>query len=110
KNESQQLSLPIEFFTEILQNGSSTFKKGNTFFSGIKYNSKSGQYVVIVAANNYYDSHHLRYLRNVLLIAIPLAAILTLMISILFSKRVFNPVKQITDKVKEISSENMHMR
>src|SRR5690606_6496328 len=53
---------------------------------------------------------HLVYLRNILLIGIPLASLLALFISIMFSKKVYTPVKQITDRVKEISSENMHLR
>lgn len=110
ENEANELGLPLTFFSEVIQKESAFHKNKNTFFSGIKYVSKGGTYIVIVSANNYYHTHHLVYLRNVFLIGISVTSILALMISILFSQKVFTPVKQITDKVKEISSENMHFR
>lgn len=110
EKEAQGLHLPVRFFHEAISQGSATHKDNNTFYSAIRYKSKMGNYLVIVSANNYYNTHHLVYLRNIFLIGILLASILALFISILVSKKVFTPVKQITDRVKEISSENMHLR
>jgi signal transduction histidine kinase len=110
EKEAQELDLPLSFFQDVIDNGSANYKDNNSFFSGIKYDSKMGTYLVIVSANNYYNTHHLVYLRNIFFIGIPLASLLALFISILVSKKVFNPVKQITDEVKKISSENMHLR
>jgi signal transduction histidine kinase len=65
---------------------------------------------VIVSAANYYSTHHLAYLRNILLIGIVLASAVALFVAFVFSRQVFTPVKEITDKVKEISSQSLHLR
>ncbi len=105
-----KLKLPKIFFEEVIATGNATHRIGNTLLTGLKYESRKGSYIVIVSASNRYYAEHQVYLRHILIIAILLATMLTFFISILFSKKVFNPVRQITDKVKEISSEHMHLR
>jgi signal transduction histidine kinase len=83
---------------------------GDIFFAGIRYSGKAGDYLVIVSAANYYSTHHLAYLRNILLIGIVLASAVALFVAFVFSRQVFTPVKEITDKVKEISSQSLHLR
>ncbi len=109
-NEARQLNLPHSFFTQILSEGNAEYQQNEIFFSGIRYTSKNGEYIVIVSAENYYNSHHLAYLRNIFLSAIILMSLLALYISIMFSKNVFNPVKKIASSVREISSQNLHHR
>jgi signal transduction histidine kinase len=108
--EANELGIPLSFFEEIVSKGNSSYKKQNTFYAGIKYQAHQQNYVVIVSANNYYNSHHLAYLRNTILIAIPLTVVLSFLVAVFISKKVLNPVKDITDKVKQISSESMHVR
>jgi signal transduction histidine kinase len=110
KVEAAHLNIPASFFNELRNKGSANYKRNNTFYTGIRYKAKNSEFAVIVSANNYYNTHHLAYLRNIFFIAIPLAAILAFIIAILFSKKVLTPVKQITDRVKQISSESMHLR
>jgi signal transduction histidine kinase len=68
------------------------------------------KYAVIVSAENYYNSHHLAYIRNVILVAIGVTSLFALSISVIFSKQVFTPVINITKRVKEIGSQNLHVR
>jgi signal transduction histidine kinase len=109
-SKANQLGLPNSFFSTLLEQGTASHQQSDIFFSGIKYENKDGVYAVIVSAENYYNSHHLAYLRNILLVAIVVMSFLALYVSILFSKYVFNPVKIITNSVKEISSQNLHLR
>src|SRR5690606_38830182 len=81
----------------------------NLFYAGISY-GENPKHLIIFSAENYYVSHHLSYLRNISLIAILITTLLAFMVSIQFSKLVFNPVRNITKKVKELSSTNLHMR
>lgn len=108
--EAAQLSLPKSFFSTLLATGSATHQMGDIFFTGIRYSGKAGDYLVIVSAANYYSTHHLAYLRNILLIGIVLASAVALFVAFVFSRQVFTPVKEITDKVKEISSQSLHLR
>lgn len=109
-NSAKQLEVPVQFFEEIVNKGNATLKKDDIFFSGINYKGLKGNYIVIVSATNDYNTQHLLHLRNIFIIALPLASLLALAISFLFSKRIFKLIKKITDNVKEISSENMHLR
>jgi signal transduction histidine kinase len=108
--EAGKLHLPFSFFSELLSKGTANYKAGDTFYSGITYNTSQKKYAVIVSANNYYNTHHLNYLRTIFLIAIPLASILAIIVAVFISKKVLNPVTGITEKVKQISSESMHLR
>lgn len=108
--EAKELRLPTSFFTNLISTGKATHQSGDTFFAGIRYSGKKGDYAVIISADNYYNSHHLSYLRNIFFIAIVVGSVLALSISIVFSRQVFNPVKEITDRVKKISSQSLHLR
>lgn len=102
--------LPLYFLKNILNKGKSTSKTGSTFYAGIKYSQNGREYVVVVSAENYYSSHHLLFLRNILFGGVVLISVGTILLSVYFSRHVFDPIKQITDKVKQISTENIHLR
>lgn len=108
--EAAQLDLPLSFFDEVEKKGSAIYQQGYTFYTGIKYNTPQNDYIAIVSANNYYQAQQLGHLRNIFLVAIPLASLLALLVAIFVSKKVLNPVREITDRVKQISSESMHLR
>jgi signal transduction histidine kinase len=108
--EAKQLKIPITFFNNVLSLGEAEYNLKDQFFKGIKYTSLQGDYIVIVTAENYYDSHHFSYLREVLIIAIVIALIFAFLISLLLSKSIFHPLNLITKRVKDISSENLHLR
>ncbi|WP_336516465.1 ATP-binding protein [Pollutibacter soli] len=110
KEKAKALKLPEVFFDDLIQKGNSTYRDNNTLFTGLKYQSDKGTYAVIVSASNKFYREHQSYLQKVLIGAVVLATLLTFMIAVIFSRKVFDPVRQITQKVKEISSENMHLR
>ncbi|HLP12525.1 MAG TPA: ATP-binding protein [Flavobacteriales bacterium] len=107
---SEKLGLPTSFFTELARNGNASRRQDDVFFSGIRYTNTKGDHLVIVSARNYYYSHHLAYLRNIFIAGIIISSLLTLYTAIIFSKRVFNPVRDINERVKNISSQNLHLR
>lgn len=103
-------NLPQSFFRNIVNKGIDNLKKDDTFYSGIKYISNGSTYVVVVSAKNYYASHHLLFMRNIILAGITFLVIVISYLSFYFSKHIFDPIKKITDKVKDISSESIHLR
>lgn len=107
---AQKTTLPLSFLKEILNKSKSTLQINETFYSGIKHNSNTKQYIVIVSAKNYYASHHLIFMRNIILVAVFLIVIFITSLSFYFSKHIFDPIKSITDSVKQISTENIHQR
>lgn len=108
--DSQTPDVPPSFFKDVMQTGKAFYRNGNTFFSGIRFKGERTEYLVVVSADSYYGSHHLMYLRNIVIIGILVTAALTLFFSIMFSRMVFNPVKEITRKVKEIGFQNLSLR
>lgn len=110
ENEAKKLGVPLSFFEKILKSKTAVYQRKNLFYSGVSYEMGAEKYAVIVSAENYYNSHHLAYIRNVILVAIGVTSLFALSISVIFSKQVFTPVINITKRVKEIGSQNLHVR
>jgi signal transduction histidine kinase len=104
------LGLPLNFFEKIVQEGYAEHRKGDIFSSGIKYMAGDKSFFVIVSAEHYFYSHHIANLGNIILIALVLTAILLLSVSLVFSRHVFRPIEQITRRVRDINSQNLHLR
>lgn len=108
---ASRYQLPEAFLKETYKEGRANYRDhNNTFYAGINYTHLGRLYTVVVSAESYYEEQQLSYLRTVLLVAIMLVALLVLYVSFYFSKHIFDPVKNITDQVKIISSDNMHLR
>lgn len=107
---AQQKNLPEPFLRDIWRSGTAKFKAGETFYAGIRYQAGGMQYLVVVSADNYYSSHHLSFLRNVLLWGMLFISVLTVLLSLYISRHIFDPIKRITDDVKQISTHNIHLR
>jgi signal transduction histidine kinase len=110
QDESEALKLPVSFFNELVQGKVSVYQKQNTFYSGIRHESNGKSYIAIVSAENYYYTHHITNLKRSLTGVVIFVSLLVLIVSIFFSRYVFNPVRQITNQVKTIGSENLHLR
>lgn len=107
---ADSLRMPIDFFETIAREGYAEHQERDIFWSGIKYTKSPKSYFVIVSAEHYFYSHHLANLRNIILIALALSALLLLSVSSLFSSYIFRPIEQITHKVRDINSQNLHLR
>lgn len=105
-----QYELPQGILKEIRSSDKAGTKRDNTFYSGITYEHQGKMYMIVVSADNYYYSHHFSFLRNVIWLAIGLIALITIGFSVYLSRFIFGPIRQITDKVKHISTESMHLR
>ena len=110
KSEAQKIGINEKFFTDAIQKGSAEFVSKQYLYKGIRYKSKSGDFIVITAAENYFEINQAENLIKTLLFAMGIASLILLYIAIYFSKNIFKPISAITEKVKEISSENLHLR
>jgi len=110
KQEAEALKIPVSFFDTILKKGKGEYNDQNLFYKGILYNSPEGKYVVVASAENYFELHHSAYLKRTLLLAIAAALVFSVIISVYFSKYIFKPLTRITERVRQISSENLHLR
>lgn len=109
-NEAVKIGLNENFFNNVLKNGSGEFVSKKYLHKGIKYHTKSGDFIVITAAENYFEINQAENLIKTLLFAIGCAFLLLLYLAVYYSKNIFKPISAITEQVKEISSENLHLR
>ena len=110
KEQVQKIGIPPSFFESVINKKSAEFVSEKYLYKGIRYQSISGDYIVITAAENYFEINQADNLIRTLLFAILASFILILYIALYFSKNIFKPISEITEQVKEISSENLHLR
>lgn len=79
-------------------------------FAGIFYRDETGDYLVIKSATNNYVNESLEHLRDILIVTFISSVIFIFTVGLFFSRRTFQPVRDITARFKEISVGNLHLR
>lgn len=110
KNLSNTHLVPLSLLENIMKEGKGRYQEGNTFYNGIKLEHGNATYLSIVSANNRFVTNHLKFLRNILLWGILFTVIIMAYLSVYFSKHFFDPIREMIEKVKQISTENIHLR
>lgn len=105
--------LPGSFYQAISQSdGSTVFTSADHVdYAGILHRDKHGaQFLVISSAINVYGDRLINELKEVLIIIFVAAVIIIFTVGIFFSRRVFLPVRNLTNQVRDISAHNLHLR
>jgi signal transduction histidine kinase len=110
KKVAEDKLLPVGLLELVYSNKSARYQSDNVFYYGEKFKRESSTYLVIVSAKNYYSTHHLILLRNVLIGEGLISILIVMYLSYYFSKRVFEPIDNIITKVNSISTNNIHLR
>jgi len=108
--EAKKIGVESAFFAEVIKNGNAEFVSKEYLYKGIRYPSESGDFIVITVAENYFEINKAETFTKTLLFAIGAAFLLLLYIAVYYSKNIFKPITSITERVKQISSENLHLR
>ncbi len=99
------------FLRKVASDGIGTYSDHNTFYYGTIYRTPNQkEHLIILSAENYFITHHLAYLRNLIFTSLVIAFLLIVMFSIMFSRKIIEPIQNIINKTKKIGSENLHMR
>ena len=106
----QQYGIPSDIINKAFNNGQVRERDGNVFYAGYKVVHNSMTYIVIISAENYYVTHHLIFLRNILIVGLILVVIIMLSFSFLYSRHIYGPIRGVINDVRMISSENIHLR
>lgn len=107
------LKLPESFYKSVIQqNGNTAFMAINhTHYAGILYrDAAANNHLVISSAVNEYGEKVLQNLEEVLIITFILSVMVVFTAGIFFSRNIFAPVRNITNRVKDISGHNLHLR
>lgn len=103
-------NFPERFSNQLMKDKKARFQSGSFFYVGKIYSHNQNEYMIVVSAVNYYVSHHMIFLRNVLIAGIFFFALITVSLSYYFSRNIFSPIREIISKVKQISTESIHLR
>lgn len=103
-------NLPKNFLKNIIKLGRETLISNDLCYLGITHTVLGKKFIIIVAAKNVLGTKQAFFLRKLLLLSILFFMMLSLIISYYYSKYIFKPIEIITDRVKEISSKNLHLR
>jgi two-component system, OmpR family, heavy metal sensor histidine kinase CusS len=110
-NKKLPEKLPENFIDNVLNYSKYSDNLDEIFYSAMIYKNAEGKsYLVIASAENYFYSHHIKYLQNLLLTSIIFSLVLTFIISHFILKSIIKPVKNIIDDVNKIDSDNLHFR
>lgn len=107
---SAEIRLPEHFFRNVMDEGEANYNDKELYYIGQSYKSKGRWYIAIASAKNHYLVYYLGYLKKTLITCMILALFFSMIFSFYLSKTLFRPILKITNKVKEISSENLHLR
>lgn len=99
------------FIIEVLDAGIATYSYQDTFYYGTLYKTPDQKtHLVIISAENYFITHHIAYLRNLIFTSLAIAFLLIVLFTVMFSRKIIEPIQSIIQKTKKIGSENLHMR
>jgi signal transduction histidine kinase len=99
------------FIRTLINEGIATYNSQNTFVYGTFYETPDQrEHLVIFSAENYFVTHHLAYLKNLIFTSLAIAFLLIIVFSVMFSRKIIEPIQNIIKKTKKIGSENLHLR
>lgn len=107
---SQEIHIPDSFFKSIVRKGESNYNDKEFYYIGQTFRHDDKNYIAIASAKNHYVVYYLGFLKRTLITCIVLSLFFSMIFSFYLSKTLFKPILKITGKVKDISSENLHLR
>lgn len=107
---SKEVHIPDYFFKNIIRKGEDNYNDKEFYYIGQSFKSNNKEYIAIASAKNHYMIYYLGYLKRTLITCMILSLFFSMIFSFYLSKTLFKPILKITGKVKEISSENLHLR
>lgn len=107
---SKRLDVSSTFLNDAVKLKESYFNKNGVFFTGISYTVEGKNYLVIVSAENYYNTHHVVFLRQLLFGAFIISLLLIFFVSYWFSLKITKPLKEIMGDINKIGTDNLYLR
>jgi signal transduction histidine kinase len=105
-------NLPQSFYRQIIKAAGNTVytEKNKVHYAGILYRYQGRNYLVIKSAENEYGNRLLSTLFHIKIATFIVGVLLVFTVGIFFSRKTFQPLRQLISKVKDISAHNLHLR
>ncbi len=112
KTVADSIGVDTRFLNEIIKNKTAYFSKNGIKYIGILHKSQKDaqNYVIVAGAENYLEGNLNLFLFQLLIYTFIISLLLALFFSFVLSRYLFSPIVKITERVKQISSENLHLR
>lgn len=109
---ADSIGVSSKFIKSILQDKTAHYSKDGIRYIGILHKSQNDaqSYIVIAGAENYLEGNLNVFLFQLLLYTFIISLLLALFFSFVLSRYLFKPIIKITERVQQISSENLHLR
>lgn len=109
---ADSVGVSVDFIKSIVKHKTAHYSKDGIKYTGILHTSQSDPqtYIVIAGAENYLEGNLNVFLFHLLLYTFIISLLLALFFSFVLSRYLFSPIIKITERVKQISSENLHLR
>ena len=105
-----RLSLPYQFYQEVLQKSSTWIVNDYVFHYGQLFHTDDESFIVIVTARDELGKERILFLRTVLIFGSLGSVIFAIVAGGFFAQRVIQPISMITREVNRISASNLHKR
>jgi signal transduction histidine kinase len=110
--EPRLSNLPQSFYYKIIEAEGKTIyiEKNKVHYAGILYHDDGKTYIVIKSAVNEYANRLLGTLLQAKIATFIVGVVLVFTVGIFFSRKTFQPLRQLISKVQDISAHNLHLR
>lgn len=105
-----RLSLPHQFYREVLQRSSAWSVNDYVFYYGQLFYDDDESFIVIVTARDDLGKERIIFLRTVLIFGTLGSVLFAVLVGGVFAYRVVKPISLITREVNRISASNLHKR
>jgi signal transduction histidine kinase len=111
-NPPVRSNLPQSFYRQIIEGKGKTFfiEKNKVHYAGILYRDEGRYYIVIKSAVNEYANKLLYTLARAKIATFVVGVLLVFSTGIFFSRKTFQPLRQLIRKFQNISAHNLHLR
>lgn len=105
-------NLPQSFYYNIIEAEGKTVytEKDKVHYAGILYHDDGKTYIVVKSAVNEYANRLLGTLLQAKIATFIVGVVLVFTVGIFFSRKTFQPLRQLISKVQDISAHNLHLR
>lgn len=109
---ADSIHVDVRFLEEAAQKKIAYYSKGGIKYIAILHQSQQNKqsYIIVAGAENYLEGNLNIFLFQLLIYTFVIALLLALCFSFVLSKYLFSPIVKITERAKQISSENLHLR
>ena len=108
----EKKGIPKKFLQQVIQQKDKTtyYRHNITNYAALLYEGEAGSYIILISAINEYGIETMTHLRNTLSITFVLSIVIVYTAGIFFSRKTFEPVREINRKARDIGAFNLGLR